>query len=281
MGGVQGADDAALTGDGQRQQQQMDEQRRQQEEEMRARRLQQQHEELRRHQAALQQAAEARAAEETRQREALIASMSPQELARAAELHAQQSAVGSQVFGTQAAGHLADMVHQAHVRGLADGAADAGERAEVDHLMSLSPEELARWDQDCQGMGGGGTPVAHPTCQGVHGNCGLMRCPTSRPLQWPQQRARPRRRVPLPRHPAPGGAALVATSVREWECYSFCLSLWPAPIHQRHSLRNGAPQVAPMHLAAVHWDTRGAAAHAPTCAFQMVLAANFLVRVEV
>ncbi len=150
-----GADDGSRADDGRRLQQQMDEQRRQQEEEeMRARRVQQQQEELLRHQAALQQAAEARAAEETRQREALIASMSPQELARAAELHAQQAAVGSQVFGTQAAGHLASMVQQAHVGGPAVGATETSERADVDHLMSLSPEELARWDQDCQGMGG-------------------------------------------------------------------------------------------------------------------------------
>jgi DNA-binding transcriptional MerR regulator len=154
VAGARGADGGAPADGIRWQQQRIDEHIRQQEEEMRARRAQQQQEELQRHQAALQQAAEARAAEEARQREALIASMSPQELARAAELHAQQAAVGSQVFGTQAAGHLASMVRQAHGSGPGEGADEAGARAEVDHLMSLSPEELARWDQDCQGMGG-------------------------------------------------------------------------------------------------------------------------------
>ncbi len=152
--GTRGADGGAPAGNIQRQQQRIDEQVKQQEEEMRVRRAQQQQEELQRHQAALQQAAVARAAEEARQREELIASMSPQELARAAELHAQQAAVGSQVFGTQAAGHLASMVRQACGSGPGEATDETGERAEVDHLMSLSPEELARWDQDRQGMGG-------------------------------------------------------------------------------------------------------------------------------
>ncbi len=104
------------------------------EEIQRQQRLQDQQDELRKHQAAMQQAAQQRAAEEARQREALIASMSPQELARAMELHAQQTAIGAQVFGTQTASQLADMVQQAEVQ--------RAEQAEVQRIMESSQEEL-------------------------------------------------------------------------------------------------------------------------------------------
>ncbi len=118
----------------QRQQAPKDEQQQLQEDVQRQQRLHSQQEELRKHQAAMQQAAQARAAEEDRQREALIASMSPQELARAAELHAQQAAIGAQVFGTQTASQLADMVHQAERQ--------RAEQAEVEQLMGTSQEDF-------------------------------------------------------------------------------------------------------------------------------------------
>ncbi len=110
---------------------------------------------MERHQRAIAQAAEAAAAERARQREELIASMSPEELARAAAAHAEMAAVGTMAFGTPAASQLAGLVHQTHVQGVAQAAADRGQRideAEVDLLMSLSPQELAVWDQEAQGM---------------------------------------------------------------------------------------------------------------------------------
>ncbi len=109
-------------------------QRLQQEEEQRQQRQRDQQEELRRHQAAMQQAAQQRAAEEAQQREALIASMSPQELARAMELHAQQATIGAQIFGTQTASQLAEMVQKAE--------AQRAEQAEVQRIMETSQEEL-------------------------------------------------------------------------------------------------------------------------------------------
>ncbi len=110
------------------------------EELQRQQRLQDQQDELRRHQEAMHQVAQQRAAEEARQREALIASMSPHELARAMELHAQQSAIGAQVFGTQSATQLAGMVQQAESR--------RAEQAEVQRIMEASQEELAAM-QNC------------------------------------------------------------------------------------------------------------------------------------
>ncbi len=104
------------------------------EEAQRQQRLQGQQDEIRRHQDAMQMAAQQRAAEEARQREALIASMSPQELARAMELQAQQAAIGAQVFGTQSASQLAGMVQQAEIQ--------RAEQAEVQRIMESSQEEL-------------------------------------------------------------------------------------------------------------------------------------------
>ncbi len=118
----------------------------QQEEALRDQRQRQQQEELYRHQQALQQAAERRAAEEARQREQLIASLSPQELAQAAELQAQQRAVGAIAFGTQSASEAAGLVHQATAQRRADEAAAAGIQVDVAELVGMSPEQLAQWD---------------------------------------------------------------------------------------------------------------------------------------
>ncbi len=127
-------------------------QQRQNEELQRQQRAQQQQEELRRHQEQLQRANEARAAEEAKQREALIASMSQDELARAAALHAQQAAVGSRAFGTQAASELAGIAHQHHVLSVASAASPADEGAAVDALMAMSPEDFAAWERDRHGV---------------------------------------------------------------------------------------------------------------------------------
>ncbi len=118
----------------------------QQEEAQRAQRQLHHQEEMQRHQAAMQQAAERRAEEEARERERLIASLSPQELAQAAELQAQQSAVGALAFGTQSASEAAGLVHQANARRIAGEAAAAGVQVDVSHLVGLSPEALADWD---------------------------------------------------------------------------------------------------------------------------------------
>jgi colicin import membrane protein len=127
-------------------QQRPSEQQAQQEEAARAQRQRQHQEEIQRHQLAVQQAAERRAAEEALQRERLLASLSPQELAQAAELQAQQKAVGALVFGTQSASEAAGLVHQANAQKKADEATAAGLHVDVAQLVNMSPEQLAEWD---------------------------------------------------------------------------------------------------------------------------------------
>ncbi len=129
-------------------------QQRREEDEQRIRREQQQQLELQRHQAAMEQAAAQRAAEEARQREDLVSRMSPAELARAAEVHAQQQAVAAHAFGTLSASQVAGLVHQAHVENVVQEAAREGAQADHDYLMSLSPEDLAQWERDRQGDSG-------------------------------------------------------------------------------------------------------------------------------
>ncbi len=132
------------------QQRQRDAQQLQQEEAERQQRHARQEEEKRAHLQALERAAADRMAEEARQRERLVASMSPEDLARAAEAHAQQLALGTQVFGSAAASSLAGLIHQGHAQGLAQGDAATStapgqwDEGEVRHIMDMSPEELAR-----------------------------------------------------------------------------------------------------------------------------------------
>ncbi len=122
----------------------------QQEEQLRQQREQRRVEELQRHQAEAQRAAEARAAEESRQRDQLIANMSPEQLALAAEVHAQQMAIGAKAFGTQEAAQMAGLAHQAHVQRTLQEAEERGRQADADHLMAMSPEDFAQWNRDCQ-----------------------------------------------------------------------------------------------------------------------------------
>ncbi len=131
-----------------------DHRQRQEEEEQRNRREQQQKLELQRHQEAMEQAAAQRAADEARQREDLVSRMSPAELARAAEMHAQQQAVAAHAFGTLSASQVAGLVHQAHVENVVQEAAREGALADQEYLMSLSPEDLAQWERDRQGESG-------------------------------------------------------------------------------------------------------------------------------
>ncbi len=134
----------------QRQEEAKDADQLRQEEQLRLQREQRCNEELQRHQAEAQRAAEARAAEEARQREQLMATMSPEQLALAAELHAQQLAIGAKTFGTQEAAHLAGLAHQAHVQRTLQEAEGVGGQADADRLMAMSPEEFAQWNRDCQ-----------------------------------------------------------------------------------------------------------------------------------
>ncbi len=121
-------------------------QQQQAEEQLRQQRWQRQQEEMQRHQAEMEKAAAERVEEERRQREALIASMSPQELARAAELHAQQAAVAANTFGTSQAQQSAGLVQQERVRQAAQVASAAGYHVDVEELMEMSPEEFATWE---------------------------------------------------------------------------------------------------------------------------------------
>ncbi len=131
-----------------------DDQAAQQEDLDRQRRQLQQDEERRVHMQAFERAAAERRAEEARQRELLVASMSPEDLARAAEVHAQHLAVGAQAFGSQAASCLAGMVHQEHAQALAQGSDGRGMLADPETLIAMSPEELAQWDREQQAGAG-------------------------------------------------------------------------------------------------------------------------------
>ncbi len=137
----------------QRQQMHQDEQQWQQDEVQRKQREDACKGEIEKHQRAIQQAAAAQAEKEAREKADLLASMSPQERARAEAVHAQMAAVASHAFGTQAATEIAGLVHQQNVQEAAQDAAQAGEDVDVERLMAMSPEELARWGQDRQAAG--------------------------------------------------------------------------------------------------------------------------------
>ncbi len=106
---------------------------------------------MRNHQEAIAKAAADAVAEEARQKEALWASMSPEQRADATKLHDQQAAVGAHVFGTQEASQVVGLVHKSHVHDLAH-ANVADEEEEVERLMQMSPEGFARWDQEQQSL---------------------------------------------------------------------------------------------------------------------------------
>ncbi len=141
-----------------RQQGSEDVERLREEEIQRSQRMLQQQVEMQKHQAAIEQMATERAAEEARQREDMLSRMSPADLARAAEMHAQQMAVGAHAFGSQTAAQAAGAVHQAIVHEAAREATQDGCGADEDYLMSLSPEEFARWDRSRQGGDNGACP---------------------------------------------------------------------------------------------------------------------------
>ncbi len=126
-----------------------------QEEQRRIQREQCQAEELHRHQEAMQKAATAAAVEDARRKEERWASLSPEEREMARRLHEQQAAVGAQVFGSQAAGQLAEMVHQTHVQELAQGRTSNGagwDEETVQQLMGMSQEDFAQWDYERQSL---------------------------------------------------------------------------------------------------------------------------------
>ncbi len=129
------------------QQQQKDAQLLLHEEAMRRQREQRRAEELQRHQEELQKAAIQRQADEARQRDELIASMSPAQLALAAEVHAQQAAIGAKAFGSPEAAAAAAAAAVAAESASANG---QGSDADVDRLMAMSVEECAQWNRDAQ-----------------------------------------------------------------------------------------------------------------------------------
>ncbi len=137
----------------QQQRMHQDEQQRQQDEVQRQQREGLCKEEMEKHHRAIQQAAAAQAEKEAKEKADLLASMPPQERARAEAAHAQMAAVGAHAFGTQAAAEVAGLVHQQSVQEAAQGAAQAGEDVDVEHLMAMSPEEFGRWGQDRQAAG--------------------------------------------------------------------------------------------------------------------------------
>ncbi len=129
------------------QQQQKDAQLLLQEEAMRKQRDQRRVEELQRHQEEMQRAAVQRQADEARQREELIASMSPAQLALAAEVHAQQAAIGTKVFGSPEAAAAAAAAAAATGQAATSG---QGSDVDADRLMDMSAEEYAQWNRDAQ-----------------------------------------------------------------------------------------------------------------------------------
>ncbi len=118
-----------------------------QEDAMRKQREQRRVEELQRHQEEMQRATVQRQAEEARQREELIASMSPEQLALAAEVHAQQAAIGTKVFGSPEAAAAAAAAATVASQAAANGQES---NADADRLMEMSAEEYAQWNRDTQ-----------------------------------------------------------------------------------------------------------------------------------
>ncbi len=129
------------------QQQRKDEQLLLQEDALRRDREQRRLEELQRHQDEMQKAAAQRQAEEARQRSELIASMSPAQLALAAEVHAQQAAIGAKAFGTAEAAAAAAAAATANAPASASG---QGGDVDAERLMEMSAEEYAQWNRDAQ-----------------------------------------------------------------------------------------------------------------------------------
>ncbi len=127
------------------------EQRHQEEE----RRVQEQRQEtMRRQQEEIARARAAEAEREAREKQELLAKLSPEELRRAAELHNQQAAIAAAGFGTHQAAQGASIVHQQQVQQVAQGAAANGIEADADALMGMSAEELAEWGRDAQQSSG-------------------------------------------------------------------------------------------------------------------------------
>jgi Skp family chaperone for outer membrane proteins len=80
----------------------------------------------------------------------LLSKMSPEEIRRASELHAQQGAIAASGFGTAQAAAEAGIVQQGQILQAVQAAAARGVQADADCLMAMSPEELADWDRSMQ-----------------------------------------------------------------------------------------------------------------------------------
>ncbi len=98
-------------------------------------------ESVRRTQLAVAEAEALETARLEREKAAIVANTSPEELRRAQQLHAQQSAIAAAGFGTPQAAAAAELLQAAAQTGSAAGENGGGDDADL--LMRMSPEELA------------------------------------------------------------------------------------------------------------------------------------------
>jgi chemotaxis protein histidine kinase CheA len=106
---------------------------------------------LRQAQQAMAEAEAQEAARQERERQALVARTSPEELRRAQELHAQQAAIAAAGFGTAQAAAGAEMLQAAAPLAQVQGAGGFNDDAE--HIMGMSPEELAEAQRGSMDVG--------------------------------------------------------------------------------------------------------------------------------
>ncbi len=106
---------------------------------------------LRQAQRAMAEAEAQEAARQEMERQALVARTSPEELRRAQVLHAQQAAIAAAGFGTAQAAAGAEMLQAAAPPAQAQGTGGIGDDAE--HIMGMSPEELAEAQRGSMDVG--------------------------------------------------------------------------------------------------------------------------------
>jgi hypothetical protein len=105
---------------------------------------------LRRTSQAVAEAEAAEAARLEKERMELVARTSPEELRRAQELHAHQSAVAAAGFGTAQAAAGAQQLLAQGLQPPTSGSGAPQRDDDTDRIMSMSPAELAEWDREAQ-----------------------------------------------------------------------------------------------------------------------------------
>ncbi len=106
---------------------------------------------LRQAQRAMAEAEAQEAARQELERRALVARTDPEELRRAQELHAQQSAIAAAGFGTAQAVAEAGLLQAAAPRNQTHG--DGGMDEDAARIMEMSPEELAELQRGSMDVG--------------------------------------------------------------------------------------------------------------------------------